>query len=114
LLPPAQVLDVALGPLLLQSMSAARATGAAQASLGASAIRTVLWIGGVPAAAAALQTEFGVASFEYEGIVALPVGMSEPLLLLSDLPERCVDDPFQIYYTRCGEPAQRLLGSVLS
>jgi acyl-CoA synthetase (AMP-forming)/AMP-acid ligase II len=103
--PQVLVMDASLGPLLWQTLSSAEASAGVAAP--ACAIRTVLWIGALPAEAAALERECGIASLCFEAAVA----DSRAQLALADLPLRSADDPFQLYFTSgtTGRPKAVLL-----
>ena len=82
----------------------------ANVSSAACPIHTVLWVGGVPAAAAEeLSSAYGVESWEYEA----RVDHSGPhaLLPLFELAPRSEDDAFQMYFTSgtTGRPKAVLL-----
>ena len=85
-----QVIDAALAPLLCQALL--------PGSGGGSPFHTVLWVGGVPAAAAAeLQSGHGVASFDLEAVMAGEA--TGHMFTLRDMPERCAEDAYQLYFT---------------
>ncbi len=63
-------------------------------------IRSMLWVGGIPDEAMALESRYGIMSFSYDDIVASPSAAGEhERLLLCDLPARDASDPFQLYFT---------------
>jgi acyl-CoA synthetase (AMP-forming)/AMP-acid ligase II len=62
-------------------------------------IRSMLWVGGIPDEAMALESRFGIVSFDYDVVVSSSAAGGHERLLLCDLPARDASDPFQIYFT---------------